>query len=243
MKIDYDKIAQNYSKYRESDSGVIQNILEIGSLDNNSIVLEIGCGTGNYISEICDALLCNCYGIDSSKKMLNEGRGKNKKIDFLEGNAEDLKFKDDFFDLTFSVDTIHHLNNHLKYFNEAFRVLKFGGLLATFTDSEDTIRRREPLAVYFPETVNYELRRYPPIEKLKALSRQVGFKILSEQVLETRYILKDIEKYKNRAFSCLRLIPEAVFQNGIGKMEDDLKRNGSILCVSRNYVIWNQKKD
>ena len=49
MKINYDEIANNYSKYREIDNGVIDNILRQCNIDSNSKVLEIGCGTGNYI--------------------------------------------------------------------------------------------------------------------------------------------------------------------------------------------------
>lgn len=239
-KIDYNKIAKNYSKYRSSDLGVLRNIFEKSLIDSSSKSLEVGCGTGNYISKVYDSVSCECYGIDPSNEMLFQA-SRNKKIKFFEGHAEHLKFNDDFFDIIFSVDTIHHVNNHLKYFKEAFRVLKTGGLLATFTDSADTIIRREPLSVYFPEIIEYELNRYPPIEELKNLSIQAGLKLSSEDVVETPYILKDIEKYKNKAFSCLRLIPEEVFQKGIKRMEDDLKENGSIGCISRNYVIWNEK--
>ena len=63
----------------------------------------------------------------------------------------------------------------------------------------------------------------------------------SRPVLSTQYLINDIEKYKNKAFSCLQLIPEESFKRGIYEMENDIKRNGYIRSISRNYAIWCKK--
>ncbi len=240
-KIDYNKIADNYSRYREIDPAVFKNILNNSRISNDSKVLEVGCGTGNYICKIQDTVSCESYGIDPSKEMLSIAENANKAVKFSNGNSDCIDFDDSFFDLVFSVDLIHHIVNHKEYFREACRILKPGGLLATFTDTEETIKQRMPLAFYFPKTVKYELKRYPPLYKMKELSRHAGFKIISEETIETPYILTSINKYREKAFSCLRIIPEKAFNCGIKKMEEDLQRNEFIKCISRNYVIWNIK--
>jgi hypothetical protein len=97
-----------------------------------------------------------------------------------------------------------------------------------------------PPAFYFHEIVEHELKRYPTSAELRRHSQAAGFTIMHEQVTETPFILDDIEKYRNKAFSCLRLISAESFTAGIEKMSQDLD-NGPIPCVSRYLIIWNGK--
>ena len=58
--------------------------------------------------------------------------------------------------------------------------------------------------------------------------------------METPFELTDTDKYEKKAFSCLWLISGEAFASGIARMKRDLELE-PISCVSRNYVIWNEK--
>ena len=100
--------------------------------------------------------------------------------------------------------------------------------------------RRQPLSVYFPETIEIELRRYPCISDLRAMLVEAGFSRLQETMAEFPYSLIDIRRYRDKAFSCLHLIPTEAFERGIQRMEQDL-RAGPIPCVSRYLLLWGTK--
>ena len=139
------------------------------------------------------------------------------------------------------MDVIHHVDDRLVYFREAYRMLRTGGKVCTVTDSEWIIRHRQPLTVYFPETVEMELRRYPRIAELRDIMERVGFGEVTENTVEFAYRLTDIQAYRDKAFSALRLIPEEAFQKGIERMEQDLG-TGPIQCVPRYLLLWGTKQ-
>jgi SAM-dependent methyltransferase len=112
------------------------------------------------------------------------------------------------FNLTNCVDVVHHLSNRIGVFDEALRVLKTGGALCLATDSENIIRSREPLSVYWPETVEAELARYPYIETLRAELREAGFVLLSALDVASRGFLTDSGPYRAKVFPCLRSLSE-----------------------------------
>ncbi len=238
--IDYDKIAAEYIQHRQIHPRVLQNLVSTGGITGDFRALEVGCGTGNYITAIESATGCLCWGIDPSERMLLRASEQSQNINFQAGKAEQIAFESDFFDLVFSVDVIHHVANHLAYFRKAFRVLKMGGKLCTVTDSEWIIRNRQPLSTYFPETVEAELARYPRIAALRALTQQVGFGNTIEQTVEFATRLTDIQIYRDKAFSALHVISEDAFQRGIKRMEHDL-RSGPIPYVSRYVLLWATK--
>ncbi len=238
--INYDKIALEYARHRQVHPEVLRSLLLTSGVGSASKVLEVGCGTGNYIIALEALAGCSCWGIDPSEQMLSRARERSIKINFELGKAERIDFRRDFFDLVFSVDVIHHVGNRLEYFREAYRVLRAGGKVCTVTDSEWIIRHRQPLAFYFPETVESELGRYPRIAELREVMEQVGFGEITENTVEFAYQLTDIQAYRDKAFSALLLIPEEAFQKGIERMERDL-RTGPFQCMSRYLLLWGTK--
>ncbi|MEM5774317.1 MAG: class I SAM-dependent methyltransferase, partial [Anaerolineaceae bacterium] len=68
--MNYDELADAYSQNRKIHPVVLQNLLETARLTPTSAVLEVGCGTGNYILAIQASTGCAGEGIDPSVKML-----------------------------------------------------------------------------------------------------------------------------------------------------------------------------
>lgn len=239
--IDYDQIALEYARHRKVHPEVLRSLVGESGIDGQSAVLEVGCGTGNYILAIESAIGCSGWGIDPSPEMLAQANARASGIVFKIGRAERLPFPAEFFALVFSVDVIHHLEDIRAYFREVRRVLKPGGYVCTVTDSEWIIRHREPLAVYFPETVGADLARYPPLTKLRDSMVEAGLGEISEQMVEFSNLLTDAQAYRDRAFSSLHLIGDEAWRRGLQRMERDLQ-SGPIRCVSRYVLLWGTKR-
>jgi ubiquinone/menaquinone biosynthesis C-methylase UbiE len=237
MNLDYDALAQDYAQHRAVHPGVLKHLIRTANLTSTSRVLDVGCGPGNYLLALQKATGCSCWGVEPSPQMLAQARQRARTARLQRGWAEQLDHPAGTFDLVFSVDVIHHVGDPPAYYRQAHRVLKEGGQVCTVTDSEDLIRRRQPLSVYFPETIDVDLRRYPPISGLRAIMVDARFHDLREAVAEFPYALTSLQSYRDRAFSCLHLIPPHAFQRGIQHMERDL-RAGPIPCVARYLLLW-----
>ena len=234
--MDYNAIAAEYAQHRKVHPGVLEGLLVGGNMGS---VLEVGCGTGNYIGAVHRLTGARAFGIDPSAQMLATARERAPGVALTEGRAESLPYPDGQFDLVYSVDVIHHVKDRPAYIREAHRVLKPGGQVCTVTDSEWIIRQREPLTTYFPESVAHELARYPSIADLRRWMEQAGFTRISEQMVEHRGEITDIAPYRDKAFSSLHLISPTAFQAGLLRMEADLAW-GPIPWVSRYVLLWGQ---
>jgi ubiquinone/menaquinone biosynthesis C-methylase UbiE len=239
VMIDYDRIAAEYAQHRQIHPVVLERLL--GGLQPTAEVLEVGCGSGNYIVTIRDLVGCSCWGIDPSKEMLSRAAARSDQVHFLRGSGEALDLPCNCFDLVFSVDVIHHVSDRRQFFREAWGVMRQGGKVCTVTDSEWVIWHRQPLSEYFPETVAADLARYPPIGELREAMQEAGFAEIAEETVESRYWVSDIGPYRTKSFSCLQLVPEAAFRRGIERMEQDLLA-GPILCVPRYVLIWGTRQ-
>jgi len=240
MKIDYDRIASEYAAHRKVHPGVVAELIGHSAVTSGSKVLEVGCGTGNYAVAVRVLVGCSVWAVDPSEEMLARAKERSAEINFTLGTAEKLVFPSRSFDLVYSVDVVHHLSSQIDFFTEAHRVLNADGLICTVTDSEWIIRHREPLSVYFPETVENELKRYPRIDELKKTMTEVGFSEVTESMVEFRYELRDAQAYHDKAFSSLHMVSKDAFELGIERMERDL-RNGPIKCTSRYALLWGTK--
>ncbi len=74
-----------------------------------SSVLEVGCNAGRKLETISKLGNYQLYGIDPQLYALKQARKRLPKINFIEGTAFDLPFKDEFFDLVFTYEVLIHI--------------------------------------------------------------------------------------------------------------------------------------
>ena len=90
-------------------SDVVEDIIEQYGLTANSSVLDVGCAKGFFIYDLHRAIPgINVLGVDVSKYALDNAhpdvRGR-----LILGNAKELPFASNAFDLVISINTIHNL--------------------------------------------------------------------------------------------------------------------------------------
>jgi len=200
---------------------MVSELVREAQLTSDGKALEVGCGTGSHIAAVAAHSGCLGWGVDPSATMLKQVPSDDR-LHFSQGSAERLPFDTSFFNLAFSVDVIHHVDDTMAYFREGFRVLSTGGRICTVTDSEEIIRNRRPLAEYWPETVAVELARYPSIKSLRQQMAQTGFGDIEEHLVEWAVEVTDAAPYREKAYSCLHLISEEAFQRGLDRLENTL---------------------
>lgn len=240
--IDYNRIAGEYGRHRKIHPGVLQQLIERGGVTKTSRILEVGCGTGNYVTAIQEATGCVATGVDPSEAMLAQARERGAEVVWLGGRAEELPVADASVDLLFNVDVIHHVADRPAFFREALRVLAPGGRICTATDSEEDIARRRPLSSHFPETIAYELARYPKIGTLREEMAAAGFEAIETGHVELEYPLTDVQPYRDRAYSSLHLIPAEAVERGVARLEAELA-SGPVPALSLYTLLWGAKPD
>jgi SAM-dependent methyltransferase len=233
--MDYNILAAEYARHRRLHPRVFARLAR--RLCAGHRVLEAGCGTGNYITALQNAVGCRCLGMDLSSVMLGNAVDQTRNVGFFAGNAMEMGGRPNSFDLVFSVDVIHHLVSPDRYFTEVLRTLKPGGWVCTVTDSEWIIRHRQPLVGYFPDTVAVDLERYPSMENLRQAMNRAGFTAQWEETVELSYDLVNIEPYEHKAFSCLHLISTQAFQSGLRELQSDFSTT-PVRCNSRYVLLW-----
>jgi ubiquinone/menaquinone biosynthesis C-methylase UbiE len=110
----------------------------------NDICCDLACGTGNLTEKLTpkfEQVVC----LDISKEMIRKCKAKNlgSKIHFIVGDAENLPFRDNIFDLITMHAALHHLPAPSMALKEIYRALKneFGVL---YIDHEpNSINRRK----------------------------------------------------------------------------------------------------
>ena len=239
MSISYDAMAADYAIHRSVHPGVLHWVIEFCNSHSLPRVLEVGCGTGNYVISLAAATSARCSGLEPSGQMLHAARQRATTVSWCQGSAESLPFSDGTFDLLYSVDVIHHVQGREALLREGFRVLAGGGWLVTVTDSEQIIRQRI-LSHYFPESIAPELQRYPKPGEIPRLLSSAGFGNICEEVVEAAYKLSDAAPFERKTFSGLHLISDDAFRRGLARLKQDLQV-GPVPCVSR-YVIHGGRK-
>lgn len=105
---------------------VVKDFKKKYKLNDKSKILDIGCAKGFMIYDFKKILpKSEIIGIDVSKYAIKNCKKEVKKFLSL-GNAKKLRFKDNYFDLVISINTLHNLNKKdcAKSLKEINRVTK-----------------------------------------------------------------------------------------------------------------------
>jgi len=240
MKYDYNEISKLYDDVRDADLKAIEFLITSTPLNEKSKILEIGCGTGNYLSLLEMLTKAEVWGLDSSKGMLEKAREKTKTATLVQGDALELsEIPDGTFDLVYMVDVIHHIKDIGKMFQNIHRVLKAGGRIHIFSDSYQHIRNRLTTK-YFPETLDAELSRYQDAPELMESLSQNSFREIKSGIV---YIGDDfsigprlIEIARKKGYSMFGLISEEAIGAGIERIQEDLAKGEIVYHQQAPYV-------
>ena len=109
-----------------------KDLINMLSPSKNTKLIDVACGTGDIGKLFMESTNYNglVYNVDPNKNMINEGKKKFKNIDNIKwyvNSAENLKFKNNYFDFYTISFGLRNTKNIDKSIKEAFRVLKPGG--------------------------------------------------------------------------------------------------------------------
>lgn len=118
---------------REATDRLTDEVAKHVSIDENTRILDVGCGIGKPAFYLHEKHGCRITGISSSKKGIElakeelENLGYPDKIEFLVADAKDNGLPDESYDLVWVMETSHLILRKRRLINECFRVLKKGG--------------------------------------------------------------------------------------------------------------------
>jgi ubiquinone/menaquinone biosynthesis C-methylase UbiE len=133
--------------------------------------LETGCGRCEFLNNFGDLGL-DVYGADISSHA--EQHSKLAPITVANVETEGLPYPNEHFDILYSKSFMEHLNHPEKYIEEAFRVLKPGGLLlnlvpdweSNYKTYFDDYSHRSPFTKYALEDI-YKIYGFEDVSVIK----------------------------------------------------------------------------
>ena len=147
----YDLWANYYDKTASFLDSLEANVLNIMlKCVEGKKVLDLGCGTGRGIKQLYGLNAGEVYGVDVSEKMLEIAKKKFKTANLVLADSEKLPFEYESFDVVTGLFLIVHIGDLRKTFDEAYRVLKKGGV---FILSNINQRKPPKLKIYNDEVI------------------------------------------------------------------------------------------
>lgn len=230
LPINFDRIASSYDSYHLGHHNFIEALSANYEKKNNLVIADIGCGTGNETLNIYNNFKCKVYGIDPSENMLQKARQKTHEITWLKGHAESIPLRNNSVDIITSFFSTHHFSNISKVISEYNRIVKKSGIVFLVTISHDQMRSSLEYK-FFPELLEYDIKRVPAIELIESLLVQSGFIVKVNTVhYEDRTIDVDyIKMIENRYRTGLNFLSDHQIQRGISRIENVISKNKNIV--------------
>lgn len=185
--------------------------------------VDVGAGTG-VPTRVLErtARICEVLAVDISPEMLQAvaTRPGRKRV---AGDAAQLPFRNQSFDLTVCVLALHLLDDKRRAMSEFRRVTVTGGIVAVVLyehhDLDTQVFHR-----LFPVFSNFDRLRHPTLEMLRTLSEAEGLVLVGQRRAEFRIRFRNkdelLDLVGRRPFFTLQQLPDDLFEAGF----DDFRR-------------------
>ncbi len=238
--IDYDKVSKVYDQVREGNPEMVTQLLEEVSLTESSLVLDVGCGTGNNTILLAAAIPAKIVGLDISYGMLQRACEKRSRVPLVQSPADNLPFATDSFDFVYMTEVLHHLPDIPKTYREIHRILKDSSPLCIVTQAHNQIDHRMT-SRFFPGTAKVDKERYPDVDEIEFELKLAGFSKISTKDYTYKPVrlgpdyLETIEK---RGFSMLHKISREEYEKGLEDLRASFEKNEELLYHAEYSFVW-----
>ena len=185
-----------------------------------TIVVDVGCGTGRFTHPFAERFTGRVIGIDPSAKMLEGARNKptNGRVEFRQAPAEQLPLDDGSADVVFMSMMLHHLDDRARAARESRRVLRRGGCLCVRNSTRDSTY---PQQRFFPGLQAIIDSQLPSRDEVIALFEGAGLRLKGYERVSYRLASswqEVADKLALRADSFIVRLPEAEIAAGLAAM-------------------------
>ena len=158
---------------RTRNDPVISSICN--ELTPSSRLLDLGCGSGAFLSDIAAITGCKVWGVDFSDNAARTAK-QNYGIDVFVGSILESPFQDNFFDVITAWSCLEHVNDPAASLRKLYDLLKPGGSCVISTPNFDSFNARLFREKWYHLDCPRHLYIYSP-RTLTALLQKSGFSI------------------------------------------------------------------
>jgi len=220
-KPDFEGVSGNYDRGRVSEdiwfwAGEAE---KIACLDASSLVVDMGCGTGNYGLGIQTRTGCTIVGFDPSMGMLKQTREKTPDFPIVQAVGEYMPYRGDIFNLVYAAQVWHHVRDRALAAKECGRVLRRGGTKIAHTIGHAQLHKKV-IFKFFPEIKQSQLDAYPSDDEFTRNFTVAGLKTEIHPYLIERYQTVDefVEIAEGKLWSMFHPITKEGLERGVAML-------------------------
>ncbi|HRB85037.1 MAG: methyltransferase domain-containing protein [Bacteroidia bacterium] len=230
-----------------------EHALEFIKLQPIDKLLDIGCGTGYFISLAAQSG-AEIIGFDATGQFIEEAKQHNPSVKFLVGEMEELPFADDSFDIVTGFNSFQYASDVKNALMQAKRVLKKEGKIVVMVwgnkEDCDIISFLKAIGSLMPPPPSGSPGPFALTENhlLERILEDIGFKILNVKDVDSIWDYPDTETAIKGLLSAgpsAKAIEHAGFENVVkstlGVIKSYSKSNGHIVFANKFRIVIAEK--
>jgi len=235
--IDYDHVCLHYDFSRSAGKSNIQLLGELLYPLRDSLLLDVGCGTGNHVLKLKD-LARHVVGLDPSSGMLSQARAKVWAASLVRADAQFMPFWDHAFDAAYCIQALHHVPDRGKFISEVFRIVKPRGRFAVESCSHDQLETF-CCYYYFARALEMDRRRIPDLGEIGELLSAAGFRDIAIHICPLADGFRDapedyLDKRVRDGSSTFAFLTVEEIEEGCERIRRDI-RSGKAARIEADY--------
>lgn len=223
-------------------------LIERGQITASDDVLDVGCGTGGFARAIAAQTSATVMGIDEAEQFLAfaiEASQDADRVSWRVASAEALPFPPSSFDRVLLSLVLHQLADPVRAVNEAFRVLRAGGVVLVRSIAPEDAPERVPER-FVPSMAAADAARMPAIATICDWLAAAGFADVEvSRHLRNKVLNIGAEEAALRAEVAgrYRFVSAAELEEGAQRMRAEAARHRSSWIDPRpTYVVTATKR-